>query len=381
MKMKKLLTFLTICVLMCACSGSKNYLERGDVDRSLQDAIKRLRKKPDDEKALEAIPTLYKTIKKKHLDQIEALSKSSSENRWQNLINEYDYLQNAYDVIINSTEAYKLITPESYAVPLYTMKDSAADYFYQKGLSYLKKRSRENAQLAYHQFNKAQNFVSGYKDVNDKKREAIEAGTVDIVIKRVQDNSIFNLRGFSYFGNRYSDEYFQQNLTHDLSGDKNIPARFYSEQEARSNDVEADWIIDLNLTRLDMPVPTASSFQRNVSKSIQIGTDTTGAAVYQTANATLLTTRTNYKAIADLEMKLKDLDENRNSLQRIFHEEYSWYTDRVSFQGDRRALSNQDWDLINKYEDRQPKKEEILIQLYKQIYPNLLSQIRKSVAW
>jgi hypothetical protein len=244
------------------------------------------------------------------------------------------------------------------------MKDSAADYFYQKGLSYLKKRGRENAQLAYHQFNKAQNFVSGYKDVNDKKREAIEAGTVDIVIKRVQDNSIFNLRGFSYFGNRYSDEYFQQNLTHDLSGDKNIPARFYSEQEARSNDVEADWMVDLNLTRLDMPVPTASSFQRNVSKSIQIGTDTSGAAVYQTANATLLTTRTNYKAIADLEMKLKDLYENRNSLQRIFHEEYSWYTDRVSFQGDRRALSNQDWDLINKYEDRQPKKEEILITDY-----------------
>ncbi len=379
--MKNIIAVIVLCVLFCACGGSKNYLERGDVDRSLQDAVKRLRKKPDDEKALEAIPILYKTIKKKHLDQIDALSKSSSENRWQDLINEYNDLQNAYDVIINSTEAYKLVTPESYAVPLFTMKDSAADYFYQKGLVYLKKRGRENAKLAYQQFNKAQNFVYGYKDASDKKREAIETGTVDIVIKRVQDNSIFSLRGFSYFGNRYSDEFFQQNLTHDLSGDKNIPARFYSEQDARMNDVEADWIIDLNLTRLDMPVPTASNFQRNVSKSIQIGTDTSGAAVYQTANATLLTTRTNYKAIADLEMKLKDLDENKNSIQRIFHEEYVWNTDRVTFQGDRRALSNQDWDLINKYEDRQPKKEEILIQLYKQIYPNLLSQIRKSVSW
>jgi hypothetical protein len=80
-------------------------------------------------------------------------------------------------------------------------------------------------------------------------------------------------------------------------------------------------------------------------------------------------------------MKLVDILENRNSMQRSFVEEYKWEEDRVSFQGDRRALGTQEWDRINQPQQRQPQKEEILVQLYKQIYPNLLSQIRRSVEW
>lgn len=378
--MNKIFFFIVV-VIMYSCAGSKNYLERGDVDRSLQDAVRRLRKKPDDEKALEAIPVLYKTIKKKHLDQISALNSSTSDQRWNNIIHEYEYLQSAYDAIINSTEAFKLVSPESYAVQLFSVKDSAADFYYQQGLSYLNKRGRENARQSFLLFKKSESFVSGFKDVEDKKREAIENGTVDIVINPVQENSFFNLRGFGSFANRYSDQYFQQNLIHDLSGYSNIPAKFYSLRDARSMEIEADWTIDLILQRLELPRPTVSTFQNQVNKSIQVGTDTSGNPVYQNVSATLLTTRTNYAAIANLEMKLIDVLENRNSMQRIFVEEYKWEEDRVSFQGDRRALGTQEWDRINQPQQRQPQKEEILVQLYKQIYPNLLSQIRRSVEW
>lgn len=378
--MKKSLSLFFIVVLF-SCSGSKNYLERGDVDRSLQDAVKRLRKKPDDEKAVEAIPVLYKTIKKKHLDQISALNSSASDQRWNEIIHEYEYLQSAYDVIINSTEAYKLVTPESYAVQLFTIKDSAANYYYQQGMGYLNKKGRENARQAYLMFNKSESYVSGYKDAEDKKREAIASGTVDVVINPVQDNSFFNTRGFGGFGRRYSEQYFQQNLIHDLSGYENIPAKFYSQQDARNREIEADWVIDLKLLRLEQPRPTVSTYQNPVSKSIQIGTDTAGKPVYQTVNATMVTTRTNYSAIADLEMSLIDVLENRNTMQRNFKEEYTWYEDRVNFQGDRRALGNKEWDMINQSEQRPPQKEEILTQLYKQIYPRLLSQIRKAVEW
>jgi hypothetical protein len=146
-------------------------------------------------------------------------------------------------------------------------------------------------------------------------------------------------------------------------------------------EIEADWTIDLILQRLELPRPTVSTFQNQVNKSIQVGTDSTGNPMYQNVSATVLTTRTNYAAIANLEMKLVDILENRNSMQRSFVEEYKWQDDRVSFQGDRRALGTQEWDRINQPQQRQPQKEEILVQLYKQIYPNLLSQIRRAVEW
>lgn len=378
--MKKYLFFLFV-VALYSCTGSKNYLERGDVDRSLQDAVKRLRKKSDDEKALEAIPVLYKTIKKKHLDQITALNGSTSDQRWNNIIHEYEYLQSAYDAIINSTEAFKLVNPESYAVQLYSVKDSAANFYYQQGLSYLNKRGRENAKLSFLLFKKSESFVSGFKNVQEKKREAIENGTVDIVINPIQENSIFNIRGFGSFANRYSDLYFQQNLIQDLSGYQNIPAKFYSLKDARSMEIEADWTIDLIIQRLELPRPTVTTLQSRANKSIQVNTDTSGNPVYQNVTATLITTRTNYTAIVNLEMKLVDILENRNAMQRSFVEEYKWEEDRVSFQGDRRALGTQEWDRINQPQKRQPQKDEILVQLYKQIYPNLLSQIRRAVEW
>jgi hypothetical protein len=230
-------------------------------------------------------------------------------------------------------------------------------------------------------FNKSESYVLGYKDAEDKKREAIELGTIDVVINPVQDNSFFNIRGFGMFGNRYSDQYFQQNLIHDLSGNTNIPAKFYSQRDARNIEIEADWVIELRLLRLELPRPTLSTFQNQVNKSIQIGTDTAGNPVYQNVSATILTTRTNYSAIADLEMKLIDITENKNDMQRSFKEEYGWFEDRVTYQGDRRALGNQEWDRINQSEQRPPQKEEILVQLYKQIYPRLLTQIRRAVEW
>ena len=380
LKMKNILLLIFVTTLF-SCAGSKNYLERGDVDRSLQDAVKRLRRKPEDEKALEAIPTLYKTIKKKHLDQINALNSSSSDHRWNDLIREYEYLQMAYDAIINSTEAYKLVSPESYSVQLFSVKDSAANFYYQQGLIYLNKKGRENAKQAYLLFNKSESYVLGYKDAEDKKREAIELGTIDVVINPVQDNSFFNIRGFNGFGNRYSDQYFQQNLINDLSGNTNVPAKFYTQQDAKIKQIDADWIIELKLVRLELPKPTLSTSQNQVNKSIQIGTDTAGKPVFQTVSATLLSTRTNYSAIADLDMKIVDVTENKNGLQRNFKEEYGWFSENVTFQGDRRALGNQDWDRINQSEQRIPQKEEILVQLYKQIYPRLLTQIRRAVEW
>ena len=139
-----------------------------NADKSLQYAVKRLNKNPDDEKALEAVPELYKLIQKKHLDQIAAYKMSSQANKWENIVSEYEMLQSAYNGIMNSPAAFKKVNPESYAVNLVEARDSGAANYYSVAESYFSRPGRDNAKFAYNSYKKVGNFVEGYKDINEK---------------------------------------------------------------------------------------------------------------------------------------------------------------------------------------------------------------------
>jgi hypothetical protein len=118
-----------------------------------------------------------------------------------------------------------------------------------------------------------------------------------------------------------------------------------------------------------------------VSNQIQIGTDTAGQAVYKTVNATIKTTKYSFGAFADVELSILDLSTNTNIELRSFREDYKWQQETATYFGDKRALSNSDWNIINNSQTTIPRKEEVLLELYKQIYPRLYNQVRKTLQW
>src|SRR4051812_28542993 len=159
----KTLLFL-LCVMICSCASNKNYLERSNGDKALQDAVKRLSKDPSDESATRAIPVLYTNISKAHLDKIKMYNSSQELSRWDKIITEYEYLQNAYDAIINSHVAFTLVNPESYTSNILEAKQLAAEEYYSYANSFFNKPGMDNAKNAYVNFNKAEQFVPGYKN-------------------------------------------------------------------------------------------------------------------------------------------------------------------------------------------------------------------------
>src|SRR4030095_10085726 len=144
------------------------------------------------------------------------------------------------------------------------------------GDDYLSGNTREDDRKAYAAFKKAVSFVKDYKDSKAKMDEAYNASIVNVVINPIQDNSIFFNTGWGNMGYNYSNEYFQQNLVRDLGGKyaTRYPARFYTDWEARSENVEPDWVVDLTLRNIDIPRPSRSNYSRSRTKQIQIGTDT-----------------------------------------------------------------------------------------------------------
>ena len=379
--MKKYLRLLATIIIFTSCASNKNYLARANSDKALQDAVKKLNKNPSDGNAVQALPILYSNIRTNHLAKIKSFESSEDAARWDKIINEYEYLQDAYDVIINSEASFKLVNPQSYSDKILESKQAAAETYYNYAESFFDKAGRDNAKKAYTNFKKADQYVMGYRDAKENMKQAYENATLNIVINPVQDNSFFFNSGWGNTGYNYSNEYFQQTLVRELGNNSDrYPARFYTEWEARRDNIKPDWVIDLRLSNMDIPFPITSNYSKNVNAKVQAGTDTSGKPVYNTVNATLNITRMSFTARADMEVDIKDINTGKNISYRSFRDDYRWEQENGSYYGDSRALSARDWQLVNNNYSA-PRKEEVLNELYRGIYPQVKNEITDAVDW
>ena len=381
---KLLLALLLAFTLLSSCGSSKNYTERADADRALVDAIKQLGKNSNDAEALAAVPVLYNTIKQEQLATISRYRNSTDPKRFDVIIKAYQDLQNAYSAVLGNTAAFKMVTPESFATSLLEAKESAAFEVYNSAESYAARQGRDNAKQAYTLYKRADRYVPGYKDSRAKMEQAFQNAIVHVVINPVEDNSYFFNSGWGNTGYNYSNQYFQESLVRELQNSNNsnrYAANFYTDWEARRQNVIPDWVVDLRLRDMSIPYPITNNYQRQVSNTIQEGRDTSGKPIYKTVYATLNISRSSFNARASMEMNIRDLQTNRNISFRSFSNDYRWQEESGNYTGDRRALSNNDWATINNNNFNSPRREDVLESLYRNIYPQVRNEIANRVDW
>lgn len=382
--MKLMIYTVLVSLMLYSCGSSKNYLERSDQDKALLDAVKKLNRSAGDEDAKQAIPILYSSTQKEHLAKIKTLRADKDPARWDKIIKEYDQLQDFYDAIINSTAAFKLVNAESYSTQLLEAKQAAALEYYDLGMAYLAKGDRNNSKKAYSSFKKADKYIPNFKDTRAKIEEAYQSAIVNVMINPIQDNSFFFNSSWGNYGYNYSNEYFQQTLVRELSGinTNRYPARFFTDWEARRDNIKPDWVVDLKLRNIDIPYyPSQNTYRRNASSRVEIGRDTSGNPVYQTVYATVNITRSSFTARADMDINITDASTGKNISFRNVRDDYRWEEERATYSGDSRALSSRDWQLINSYNHEIPRKEDILNELYRKIYPQVKNNIIYAVDW
>lgn len=382
--MKKWILPLIVVFIISSCGSSKTFLERNDADRALHDAVKQLAKNKNDGDALAAIPILYSNIKLDHLAKIKSYNSSKDINRFDLLIKEYEALQNAYNAILNNTAAFKIVNPQYFGTELLETKQVAAEATYTLGESYLAKQNRDDAKRAYTLFKRSDKYVPSFKDSKLKMQEAYENAIVNVVINRVEDNSYFFNSGWGNTGYNYSNQYFQESLVRELqntNGYKRYAAKFFTDWDARRNNVLPDWVVDLRLRDMSIPYPITYNYQRQVSANVQEGRDTSGKAAYKTVYATLNLSRQSFDASAAMEMNIRDIKTNRTISYRTFSNNYRWQEESGSYTGDRRALSNNDWAAIHNNNFNSPRRQDVLEDLYRRIYPQVKNEITNQVDW
>jgi len=381
--MKQLLLITATIFLFASCKTSKDYLSRGDEDKTLFDVVKILNKHSTDEAASKALPIVYAQVQQNHLKKINSYKNYKEITRWDKIIDEYSTLQKMYDVISSSGTASRLVNAPNYQNDIYDIKQQAAEDYYQLATTFLQSELRDDAKKAYNYFKKTDKYVSGYKDAKEKMDMAYQNAIINVVINPVQDNSFFFNTGWGNYGYNYSNEYFQQTLIRELGGkySSRYPAKFYSDWEARRDNVQPDWVVDLTLRNMDIPRPGSYTYSRNVNKQIESGRDTSGKTIYQTVYATINITKQSFTARGQMDVNITDAVSRKNISYNTYTDDYRWEQEYGSYSGDSRALSNYDWAIINNVNYREPRKEDVLNELYRKIYPQVKNRITYAVDW
>ena len=374
------LSFITF--LFAACNSSKS-IPKTTEDKTLFSVIKKLDKDPSNTELKNTITNLYKEAAKSHLDKIEVYNTLTEPDRWIRIIKEYEALKNLSEIITNSAAA-KIVNASSYTSELQIAKQNGAEAYYNIGISNLKNGDKQSARNAYYSFKKANEFVPGYKDVRQQINIAFENSVVKVVINPVRDNTFFyNSMGWNNYGNNFNNDYFQRSLVTDLGGNynKNSPAQFYTDWEARRENIRPDWEVDLTWMYLNIPQPITNQYSRNISRQIETGRDTSGKVYYQTVTATLNIVKKYFTASGDMELKITDINTGRNITIGRYSDQFNWQEEYATYYGDSRALSNNDYALLNNNNYQIPDKEYILNKLSQRIYPQIKNRIATVVNW
>ena len=375
-------TLLSLFVL-ASCNTTKEYLSRSDNDKTIFDAIKTLKKHNTDTVALGALPVLYAAAQQRNIRKADSYSNSKDLSRWDKVLDAYQTLQDMHDAIVENDAASAVVTPVNYQKTIYdTRRQAAADY-YEQGMIFLDKPTRADAKKAYGYFKKADKLVPGYEDATARMSEAYENAIVNVVINPVQDNSYFYNTGWGNYGSSYSNEYFQQTLVRELKGTNSsrYPAHFYTDYELRRDNIQPDWEVNLTLRNMDIPRPQTYTSRRNVSQQVETGRDTSGKIIYRTVYATVNITQLSFTARADMEVNIIDLVTRKSITYNTFREDYRWQEEHASYSGDSRALSANDWSAINNNYYNEPRREDVLNELYRKLYPQVKNKITYAVDW
>lgn len=366
------LFFLSI----AACNSSR--ISGSPEEKNILEKIKRYGKNPADSILKKDIEDLYIIANNQHEARISSINAIEDFSRFDKLLVEYNNAQKIND-LIRLSPAGNFINTKNYFTVIESVKADAADYLYEKGISYMQYDDRESLKKAWNNFRRIKNYRTAFRDSDEKIKETFKLATVNVVVKPLQyRQSLRNISATDFLLLQIPDR-----LAADIGSPKRsgIPANFYTDNTIDNVGSGQYWELNMTWEPYQVSPASVSKYSRKVSKQIQKGVDSLGHPLYETVNAVIHIERKNYTISGGIKYDLTD-GQSKNELSNGFIQStFSRYFERAKYTGDSRALNVEDWNLINSTKFNYSNNFEVEEELYKRIYPELLVRIRNEVDW
>lgn len=373
--MRTHLLFLTLLIAFFASCSSANKTVTYAENRALNDALKKLEKKPNDPEIRKDVIDLYHQAVNQHEQRIQAYRSSVDMGRFDAMIAEYNTLQKINESIRTSS-VFREVNTKNYSADIQQVRGEAAEAYYQSGLRNLDYGTKREARRAYDDFQRSKRYVNPYKDVDVLMRTAYEASVVNVLINPIQNSfpGMWNNNNWN-FDPRI--RFLHEQLARDLGGQSGTnQVRYFTDMDLRRLNIRPDVVVDINWNFMQSPPNVINRYDRQVSRNIEIGKDTSGRPVYQNVRATLHVTRYQNPP-NDIDYRIVDAATNQTlDWNRVQTGSNSQVFETATFTGDSRALSQDDWRLVNNRGGNGNQQD----QMIREMYDDLLRELRNRIS-
>jgi len=227
---------------------------------------------------------------------------------------------------------------------------------------------------AYFNFLQADRFAPVYKDVKNRMERAKYNATLTVIVERIRVSQKYQLTS-DFFLNQIIE-----NLTHNRS---NEFVEYFSPETANQAGIKnPDQLLKMNFDDFVIGQVYDKETVREISRdSVEVGTvtltDGKKLKAYNTVKAKLSINRRELISKGVLDVTIVELSNNRVITQRKFPGQFIWLVEWGSFNGDERALNNDQLAMCKRKPIPPPGPQDLFIEFTKPIF-NQLTPFLKS---
>ena len=369
----KILGFALIVLLLEGCTSGKKAFENGDYYQSVLKAVDRLRKNPNHKKSRETLKYAYPEAINYLTTEINNLKASGRQFKWAGVVSAYEQINNMSDQIRRSPGALSVIrNPDRYVSQLTDARKNAAEEHYAEGIRILNPNNRAASKEAFYLFQKALGYVSGYKDSERKMNEARDYATLKVVLEQIPVPGRYSL----------SANFFQDKVEEFLRGGgiyRNDFLQFFTPREAERVNLDADHILSIYFEDFVVGQVFKKESTRELSRdSVEVGevvVDGVKYPSYATVKANYTVHRAEVVSEGLLAMRVIDARNNGVLLSEKLPGTFVWFDEWASFNGDERALTNEEIKLTKKRYIPPPPPQDMFIEFTRPIYNQLTNRL------
>ncbi len=356
-------------ILFEGCSVGKKALHEGDYYKATLEAVHRLRKNPDSKKAKDVLVKAYGLAKENGLRKIRNAMDGGMPGKYMTAADEYIVLKELADAIYECPKALEIIeNPSTYDKELGNILPVAAEEAYGSGLRRLQLNTMEDARKAYYDFLRADGYVKGYRNVEDKIREALYMATLKVVVERPSIPRRFQL----------SADFFYDNIMSGISQmHENRFVRFYTYEEAVNDRLEyPDQYLVFEFD--DFSVGDLREFKRSFEvcrDSVFVGTTVIEGIthkVYGEVKAEMTVFSREVASRGLFSVKIVDARNNRIRAHRKFPAQFVWHNEWATYKGDERALDEEQKKIVGTESVLPPSPQVLFGEMTKPIFSQVL---------
>jgi len=182
------LTMLAV-VVFSSCNVYDSALQRGNDEIAFEKAVRKLNKRPKNQKAIIALEKAYNRLETKDLAKIDYIKLEEDPTLYVNLVDIYDrlsYRQSKIDHLlplwIDKEYRNADIVLTDYKRERIAVKKKAAEYLFVSSQRLLETGNRHDSRVAFEQLLQLKDFYPGFRDVDDLIAQASLAGKSNVLL-------------------------------------------------------------------------------------------------------------------------------------------------------------------------------------------------------